>query len=305
MDYAIFDKPQNVFGDALEASQAASYACGVHDVICFSDETCANTSYESWLERKYPITPAIAQIRSADRHRLDLAGGSGAPGTAVQVAVCNGNTSQRFAFQWSTGEIRARNGSCVTTQHRPSGAVVLPCTGLRSQKWTYDEPAGELQDAIGYCLTQVPSATGPTLAVRPCDSAASQQKWSMTAGFELRGLAGKCLDVEGATSADGTPVQLFSCAGAPSQQQWRRGPNNSILGLEGKCLAVQGRSGSTELRSRSGTATALPRSSGSSADGSRAIVDGTRCPVLGRRVFCEPRRRRRRSGCTLAAGLRG
>ncbi|MFR9725584.1 ricin-type beta-trefoil lectin domain protein [Streptomyces sp. MS19] len=52
----------------------------------------------------------------------------------------------------------------------------------------------------------------------------------------LTGLAGKCLDVAGASSADGTPVQLYACNGTEAQR-WTIGGDGSIRAL-GKCLDV-------------------------------------------------------------------
>ncbi|MFG3200398.1 lectin [Streptomyces sp. NPDC048192] len=56
----------------------------------------------------------------------------------------------------------------------------------------------------------------------------------------ITGLAGKCLDVAGADSADGTPVQLYDCNGT-SAQQWTVGSDGTIRAL-GKCLDVTGNS---------------------------------------------------------------
>ncbi|MFR9800416.1 ricin-type beta-trefoil lectin domain protein [Streptomyces sp. MS06] len=52
------------------------------------------------------------------------------------------------------------------------------------------------------------------------------------------GLAGKCLDVAGGSTADGTPVQLYDCNGTAAQQ-WTVRPDGSIRAL-GKCLDVSG-----------------------------------------------------------------
>ncbi|MFJ3305179.1 lectin [Streptomyces sp. NPDC086549] len=52
----------------------------------------------------------------------------------------------------------------------------------------------------------------------------------------ITGLAGKCLDVAGANSADGTAVQLYDCNGTAAQQ-WSVGSDGSIRAL-GKCLDV-------------------------------------------------------------------
>ncbi|RZB13926.1 glycosyl hydrolase family protein [Streptomyces sp. F001] len=57
-------------------------------------------------------------------------------------------------------------------------------------------------------------------------------------GVAIRGLAGKCMDVAGASSANGTPVQLYDCNGSGAQQ-WTVGSDGTIRAL-GKCLDVTG-----------------------------------------------------------------
>jgi beta-glucanase (GH16 family) len=55
---------------------------------------------------------------------------------------------------------------------------------------------------------------------------------------QITGLAGKCLDVNGANPANGTAVQLYTCNGS-SAQQWTRPGDGTIRAL-GKCLDVPG-----------------------------------------------------------------
>ncbi|MGJ6967337.1 ricin-type beta-trefoil lectin domain protein [Streptosporangium sp. G11] len=55
-------------------------------------------------------------------------------------------------------------------------------------------------------------------------------------GGVITGLGGKCMDVAGASSADGTAVQLYSCNGTTAQQ-WTR-PGDGTLRVLGKCLDV-------------------------------------------------------------------
>ncbi|MFD7445060.1 ricin-type beta-trefoil lectin domain protein [Streptomyces sp. NPDC059909] len=50
----------------------------------------------------------------------------------------------------------------------------------------------------------------------------------------LRGLAGKCLDVAGANTANGTRVQLYTCNGTAAQR-WTVGTDGTVRAL-GKCL---------------------------------------------------------------------
>ncbi|MER7205191.1 chitinase [Streptomyces sp. CB01635] len=56
----------------------------------------------------------------------------------------------------------------------------------------------------------------------------------------ITGLAGKCLDVAGASSANGAAVQLYDCNGTAAQQ-WTVGSDGTIRAL-GKCLDVTGNS---------------------------------------------------------------
>ncbi|MGW5609904.1 lectin [Streptomyces sp. NPDC003753] len=55
----------------------------------------------------------------------------------------------------------------------------------------------------------------------------------------ITGLAGKCVDVAGANSANGTPVQLYDCNGTAAQQ-WTVGSDGTLRAL-GKCLDVTDR----------------------------------------------------------------
>ncbi|MCE7001428.1 ricin-type beta-trefoil lectin domain protein [Kibdelosporangium philippinense] len=56
-------------------------------------------------------------------------------------------------------------------------------------------------------------------------------------GGQITGLAGKCVDVAGANSANGTAVQLYDCNGTGAQQWTRTGSQLQSLG---KCLDVSG-----------------------------------------------------------------
>jgi glucosylceramidase len=55
---------------------------------------------------------------------------------------------------------------------------------------------------------------------------------------QITGLAGKCVDVAGASTANGTAVQLYTCNGTAAQQ-WTRGTDGTIRAL-GKCLDIAG-----------------------------------------------------------------
>ncbi|NUT97780.1 MAG: glucosylceramidase [Saccharothrix sp.] len=66
--------------------------------------------------------------------------------------------------------------------------------------------------------------------------------WSGTPGSggggAITGLAGKCVDVAGAATANGTAVQLYTCNGTAAQT-WTRGSDGTLRAL-GKCLDIAG-----------------------------------------------------------------
>ncbi|MFI6095438.1 RICIN domain-containing protein [Lentzea sp. NPDC051213] len=57
-------------------------------------------------------------------------------------------------------------------------------------------------------------------------------------GSEIRGIGGKCVDVAGASTANGTPIQITDCNGN-NAQKWSRPGDGTIRAL-GKCMDVNG-----------------------------------------------------------------
>ena len=79
-------------------------------------------------------------------------------------------------------------------------------------------------------------AAGAVIAVGAGMLIASAPAQAAEASGTITGLAGKCLDVAGANSADGTTVQLYDCNGTGAQN-WTRSTDGTIKAL-GKCLDV-------------------------------------------------------------------
>ncbi|TWD74883.1 ricin-type beta-trefoil lectin protein [Kribbella amoyensis] len=75
-------------------------------------------------------------------------------------------------------------------------------------------------------------ALGAGLLVAPPAAQAVEATGTIT------GLAGKCVDVAAANSADGTAVQLYDCNGS-NAQNWTRSSDGTVKAL-GKCLDVSG-----------------------------------------------------------------
>jgi hypothetical protein len=55
---------------------------------------------------------------------------------------------------------------------------------------------------------------------------------------QIRGASGKCVDISGASSADGAKIQLWTCHSG-ANQQWTIGSDNTIRSLS-KCMTVAG-----------------------------------------------------------------
>ncbi|WBB54473.1 ThuA domain-containing protein [Verrucosispora sp. WMMD573] len=83
----------------------------------------------------------------------------------------------------------------------------------------------------------------------------------------ITGLAGKCLDVRNAATADGTQIQIYTCNGTAAQT-WTVTPNSTIRAF-GKCLDVNG-AGSAD-----GTKIQLWTCNGSGAQNWSAQSNGT------------------------------
>ncbi|MFC9287970.1 ricin-type beta-trefoil lectin domain protein [Streptomyces sp. NPDC057052] len=111
---------------------------------------------------------------------LDVAGGSTADGTAVQLHDCNGTAAQSWTVR-PDGSVLAL-GKCldVTSASTADGAKVqlYGCNGSGAQRWSYDASTGDVVNTA----------------------------------------ADKCLDVSDNSSANGARAQIWSCTGAANQK---------------------------------------------------------------------------------------
>ncbi|MFB7777953.1 ricin-type beta-trefoil lectin domain protein [Streptomyces bauhiniae] len=114
---------------------------------------------------------------------LDVAGGSSANGTAVQLYDCNGSTAQQWTVA-ADGSVRAL-GKCldVVSASTANGAKVqlYDCNGTGAQRWSYNAATGDVVNtAADKCLdvTDNSSANGARAQIWSCTGAANQ-KWTL------------------------------------------------------------------------------------------------------------------------------
>ncbi|MEV8046734.1 ricin-type beta-trefoil lectin domain protein [Streptomyces griseoluteus] len=114
---------------------------------------------------------------------LDVAGGSGTNGTAVQLYDCNGSTAQQWTVA-ADGSVRAL-GKCldVVSASTANGAKVqlYDCNGTGAQRWSYNAATGDVVNtAADKCLdvTDNSSANGARAQIWSCTGAANQ-KWTL------------------------------------------------------------------------------------------------------------------------------
>ncbi|MFF9473696.1 ricin-type beta-trefoil lectin domain protein [Streptomyces roseolus] len=127
---------------------------------------------------------------------------------AYRIASTDNATVQNVAW-------RNPDGSKALIAHNGGGSAQSLRVDWGGQSFTYTLPA---RTTATFTWAGAPGAGAPTGA--------------------LTGLAGKCLDVAGASSADGTAVQLYTCNGTAAQR-WTLAADGTVRAL-GKCLDVTG-----------------------------------------------------------------
>lgn len=119
--------------------------------------------------------------RLANSPCMDVMNGSRTAGTPMQIWNCYGGAAQTFAWM-SDGSIRA---------YASSTPMCLNVSGS--------------------------GIDGDRITISACNGSA-QQRWSATPAGEIRGLNGKCLDVQNANPANGSKLLVWNCYGSPSQK---------------------------------------------------------------------------------------
>jgi len=158
--------------------------------------------------------------------------GAGGIGAGYSIGSPFADGFHTFRVEWSPNRIVWKVDGNTYQTRTPAD--------LNGNRWVFDHPFFLILNlAVGGYWPGDPNASTPfpnTLVidyVRVTNDTAGGGT-----GGQITGLGGKCVDVAGASSANGTAVQLYDCNGSAAQQ-WTVGSDGTIRAL-GKCLDVSG-----------------------------------------------------------------
>ncbi len=163
-------------------------------------------------------------------------GYSGANGIGAPFTLPNGqrftDAFHVFAIDWSPNQVQWSVDGQIYETRTPAD--------LHGNQWVFDHPFYVLVNfAVGGDFPGNPDGSTvfpQTLVVDYVHVTTSNSGPPGGATGPITGLAGKCVDVAGANTANGTAVQLFDCNGT-NAQQWTVGSDGTIRAL-GKCMDV-------------------------------------------------------------------
>ncbi|MGW4950287.1 PQQ-dependent sugar dehydrogenase [Streptomyces parvulus] len=136
----------------------------------------------------------------------------------------------RVSSAGAGGTIEVRAGSATGTL---LGTATVPVTG----DWeTFQDVTAPVSGGPAASTTLYLVFKGGAGSLFDVDEFSFTTSGPASGAGPVKGVGGKCLDVDGAGTADGTKVQLWTCNGTAAQQ-WTRSADGALRAL-GKCLDV-------------------------------------------------------------------
>nr|WP_245811828.1 family 16 glycoside hydrolase [Actinophytocola xinjiangensis] len=138
-------------------------------------------------------------------------------GTGDDVSFRNIRIKELGVVTPTPGPIVGVAGKCVDVNGASSAdgtkIQLWTCTGGTNQQWTRE---GSTLRALGKCMTAVGTNDGANVQLSTCDGRGGQN-WIAGANGSLTN-SGRCLDANGASSANGTQLIIWSCHGGTNQR---------------------------------------------------------------------------------------
>ena len=168
-------------GQGMKYGFRGKTQCQVGTVVSADSPVSSEDTYIRPIST--PATPDVWSTASfrpnyATNKCIDAAGGSSAPGTAIQIYDCNGSAAQ----DWS----------------RDSGDGTFRLSGARST-----------------CMQQMNK--GAQIRLQTCDGGTDQQWTSDARGWYVNVYTGDCIDGANYGTANGTPIITWDCTNGTAQ----------------------------------------------------------------------------------------
>lgn len=259
------DKQTSVTGAVQQTGYTYDEAGRITSVTTVPDNTPSATdrqcfTYDSlgrmttaWTDTAGITVPAAGLKQTADQGRCTT--------TAPSAATVGGSSPYWHDYTYDvTGNRKTFTAhdltgdttkDTVTTQTFPAAGTVNSgtgtggahaLTGTSSKVGTSTTVSGSNRyDAVGNTTSLYTSKTGTSGLVWNAEGKLE----SVTPAISITGIGGKCLDMQGGSSANGTPAQIYTCNGNGGQKFTLTG---SLLKVFNKCLTTTGTTtGSTIL----------------------------------------------------------
>ncbi|MEU2879680.1 lectin [Streptomyces sp. NPDC007070] len=161
-------------------------------------------------------------------------GYSGSAGIGAPYSLPNGqafaDAFHTYAVDWAPDSITWSVDGNVYQRRTPAD--------LGGKTWVFNKPFFLILNlAVGGYWPGDPDGSTSFPQQLVVDSVSVTTSNTPSGGKAIRGLAGKCVDVAAAGTANGTAVQLYDCNGTAAQQ-WTVGSDGTLRAL-GKCLDVK------------------------------------------------------------------
>jgi beta-glucanase (GH16 family) len=158
--------------------------------------------------------------------------GSGGIGAGYSIGSPFADGFHTFRVEWSPNRIVWKVDGNTYQTRTPAD--------LGGRQWVFDHPFFVILNlAVGGYWPGDPNASTPFPNTLTIDYVrVTNDTTGGGTGGRITGLGGRCVDVAGASTANGTAVQMYDCNGSGAQQ-WTVGSDGTIRAL-GKCLDVSG-----------------------------------------------------------------
>jgi hypothetical protein len=172
---------------------------------------------------------------------LDDPSAATAPGTAIDLASCTGQSSQEWTAV-QDGTIRVL-GRCLTA--RGAHLFLYGCDNSVTQEWLAGTGGSLVSARYGSCLTgpagAVANGTQPALAACPGGVSSAVQHWNRRAAPVVSGIAARCLGDSGAVA------ELVTCANVTAQHWSLASSGQVVVQANGSCLTESGTAAGSAL----------------------------------------------------------